>query len=114
MGVREGPRGENGGPMMHGPRGSAAGGATRRRAKALERTGSALDHGGVAGFNGCRQCRRPPLMSTCEYRCQHMRAMPRAWTSGCWFRVQGLVFRGFVLFLWTTISRGVRGYGGPV
>ena len=52
---------------------------------------------GVARFNGCRQCRRPPLMSTCEYRCQHMRAMPRAWTSGSWFRVQGLVFRGLVL-----------------
>ena len=43
--------------------GVGAGGATLYRAKALEWTGSALDHGGVAGFNGCRQCRRPPAGS---------------------------------------------------
>ena len=39
--------------------GVGAGGATPYRAKALEWTGSALDHGGVAGFKGCRRCRRP-------------------------------------------------------
>ena len=51
MGSGRGP-GRNGGPMMHGPRGSGAIGATRCKAKALERTGSALDHGGVAGILG--------------------------------------------------------------
>ena len=45
-----GARGGNGGPMMHGPRGVGGIGATPCRAKALEWTGSALDHGGVAGF----------------------------------------------------------------
>ena len=34
-------------------------GATPCRAKALGWTGSALDHGGVAGFKGLRPCRRP-------------------------------------------------------
>ena len=71
MGSGRGP-GRNGGPMMHGlersrdgvregpgekrrsddARASGVGGigATPCRAKALEWTGSALDHGGVAGF----------------------------------------------------------------
>ena len=57
-GVREGPGEKRRSDDARAP-GVGAGGATRRRAKALERTGSALDHGGVAGFKGCRRCRRP-------------------------------------------------------
>ena len=49
MGSGRGP-GRNGGPMMHGPPGVGGIGATPYRAKALGWTGSALDHGGVAGF----------------------------------------------------------------
>ena len=48
-GVREGPGEKRRSDDARAP-GVGAGGATRRRAKALEWTGSALDHGGVAGF----------------------------------------------------------------
>ena len=40
-------------------RGVGGVGATPCKAKALKWTGSALDHGGVAGFQGWRRCRRP-------------------------------------------------------
>ena len=59
-GVREGP-GEKRRSDDARASGVGAGGATRCRAKALGWTGSALDHGGVAGFNGFRHCRRPQL-----------------------------------------------------
>ena len=48
MGSGRGP-GRNGGPMMHGPRGSAPSAPPLVELK-LGWTGSALDHGGVAGF----------------------------------------------------------------
>ena len=48
-GVREGP-GEKRRSDDARARGVGGGGATRCRAKALGWTGSALDHGGVAGF----------------------------------------------------------------
>ena len=48
-GVREGP-GEKRRSVMHGLWGVGAIGATPHRGKPLEWTGSALDHGGVAGF----------------------------------------------------------------
>ena len=48
-GVREGPGEKRRSDDARAP-GVGAIGATRCRAKALERTGSALDHGGVAGF----------------------------------------------------------------
>ena len=57
-GVREGP-GEK--RRSDDARASGVGGigATPCRGKPLGGTGSALDHGGVAGFKGCRCCRRP-------------------------------------------------------
>ena len=58
-GVREGPGEKRRSDDARAP-GVGGIGATPCRAKALEWTGSALDHGGVAGFNGYRQCRRPP------------------------------------------------------
>ena len=57
-GVREGPGEKRRSDDARAP-GVGAGGATACRAKALGWTGSALDHGGVAGFKGCRRCRRP-------------------------------------------------------
>ena len=57
-GVREGPGEKRRSDDARAP-GVGGIGATRCRAKALERTGSALDHGGVAGFKGLRRCRRP-------------------------------------------------------
>ena len=50
-GVREGPGEKRRSDDARAP-GVGGIGATRCRAKALERTGSALDHGGVAGFYG--------------------------------------------------------------
>ena len=49
--------GRNGGPMDARAQGVGAPGATPCRGKPLGGTGSALDHGGVAGFNGYRPCR---------------------------------------------------------
>ena len=57
-GVREGP-GEKRRSDDAPARGVGAPGATPYRGKPLGGTGSALDHGGVAGFKGCRRCRRP-------------------------------------------------------
>ena len=60
-GVREGPE-RNGGPMMHGPRGSAPSAPPVVELKVLGWTGSALDHGGVAGFKGCATAADPGII----------------------------------------------------
>ena len=57
-GVREGPGEKRRSDDARAP-GVGGIGATPCRGKPLEWTGSALDHGGVAGFKGLRRCRRP-------------------------------------------------------